>query len=400
MRSTPAQQSKQAMVPLADLKAQHQQLGPELQAAIDRVFARSDFILGDEVRQFEQEYADYCGTTDAIACGNGTDALELALWAVGVGAGDEVITVANTFAATAEAIVRCGATPRFIDVDPATLLMDLGKVEDAITPRTRAIVPVHLYGSCVDIAALMAIAARRGIAVIEDAAQAQGAMTRGKRAGATGNAGCFSFYPGKNLGACGDAGGVVTSDPQIAARIRQMRDHGRASGKKYEHEIIGRNSRMDGLQGAILRLKLQRLDGWNARRRAIAAMYRELLEGSGVKPIEVPAGSEPVYHQFVVRAAQREALRHALEARGIQTGIHYPIPLHRQPAFQPYISEGSFPPPPAGEGQGGGPMLPATDAAAPEILSLPMFPELSDMDIHRVVTSIRAAMEELSVKAA
>jgi dTDP-4-amino-4,6-dideoxygalactose transaminase len=386
MASIPVDPSKPAMVPLADLQAQHRQLGPELQAAIDRVFARSDFILGEEVRQFEQEYAEYCGASDAIACGNGTDALELALWAVGVGPGDEVITVANTFAATAEAIVRCGASPRFIDIDPATLLMDVGKIEEAITPHTRAIVPVHLYGSCVDIAAVLAIAARRGIAVIEDAAQAQGARTRGRRAGATGHAGCFSFYPGKNLGACGDAGGIVTSDPQIAARIRQARDHGRA-GKKYEHEIIGRNSRMDGLQGAILRLKLRRLDGWNARRREIAAMYRELLGGSGVTPIGVPADSEPVYHQFVVRSRERDALREALGAQGIQTGIHYPIPLHRQPAFQPYLSPS-------------GAMLPATDAAADEIVSLPMFPELPNADVQRVAMAIGRSMERLALRVA
>src|SRR5437868_579043 len=285
MRMQPGQPSRPAAtIPLADLKAQHQSLGPELQAAIDRVFAASDFVLGEEVARFEAEFADYCGVGETIACANGTDALELALGAIGVGAGDEVITVANTFAATAEAIVRCGAIPRFVDVDPQTLLMDVTRLEDAITPRTRAIVPVHLYGSCVDIGAVMAIAQRHGIDVIEDAAQAQGARTRGKRAGATARAGCFSFYPGKNLGACGDAGGVVTSDTELANRMRQMRDHGR-SGKKYEHDIIGRNSRMDGLQGAILRVKLRRLDAWNARRRDIATVYRELLAGTGAVPV-------------------------------------------------------------------------------------------------------------------
>src|SRR2546423_10304837 len=309
-------------IPLADLKGQHQQLWPEIQAAIDRIFASSDFILGQEVRLFEEEFAAYCGAKEAIACGNGTDALELALWAVGVGPGDEVITVANTFAATAEAIVRAGAIPRFVDVDPQTLLMDLSKLEAAITPKTRAIVPVHLYGSCVDMPALMAIANRRGISVVEDAAQAQGATSHRKKAGATGRAGCFSFYPGKNLGACGDAGGVITSDPEVAERIRQARDHGRA-GKKYKHVMIGRNSRMDGLQGAFLRIKLRHLDAWNERRRQIAAIYRKLLAGSGVSPIEVPGSCEPVYHQFVVRTAGRDALRKALENEGVQTGIHY-----------------------------------------------------------------------------
>ena len=367
-------------VPLADLRAQHQQLGPDLQAAIDRVFAASDFVLGKEVRQFEEEWAAYCGTSDAIGCANGTDALELALSAIGVGSGDEVITVANTFAATAEAIVRCGAVPRFIDVDPQTLLMDVTGLERAITPRTRAVIPVHLYGSCVDMKAVMAIATRYGIVVIEDAAQAQGATSWGTRSGATGHAGCFSFYPGKNLGACGDAGAVVTSDPELAARVRQARDHGRA-GKKYEHVIVGRNSRMDGLQGAILRVKLRHLDAWNARRREIAAMYRDLLTGSGVVPIVVPESSEPVYHQFVVRTAQRETLREALTVRGIQTGIHYPIPLHQQPAFAAYGPE-SF-----------GEVLKATDAAAAEIVSLPMFPELSDADVRRVAASVKTCLQ-------
>src|SRR5437588_1214040 len=349
-----AQPSMPAMrVPLADLRAQHQKLGPDLQEAIDRVFAASEFVLGNEVRQFEEEYAAYCGTTEAIACANGTDALELALWAIGVGPGDEVITVANTFAATAEAIVRCGATPRFVDVDPRTLLMDVNELETAISPKTRAIVPVHLYGSCVDVAAVTAIAARHGIDVIEDAAQAQGATSRGKWAGATGRAGCFSFYPGKNLGACGDAGAVITSDLEMANRMRQMRDHGRA-GKKYEHAIVGRNSRMDGLQGAILRVKLRHLDAWNARRREIAATYRALLAGSGVIPVAVPSTSEPVFHQFVVRTGDRDGLRRALEKAGIQTGIHYPIPLHRQPAFAPAVSPSTAA------------MLGVTDAAAHE----------------------------------
>ena len=383
-----AQPSTTAMrVPLADLRAQHQQLGPDLQEAIDRVFAASDFVLGNEVRQFEEEYAAYCGTTEAIACANGTDALELALWAIGVGPGDEVITVANTFAATAEAIVRCGATPRFVDVDPRTLLMDVNELETAISPKTRAIVPVHLYGSCVDVAAVMAIAARHGIDVIEDAAQAQGATSRGKWAGATGRAGCFSFYPGKNLGACGDAGAVITSDEELANRMRQMRDHGRA-GKKYEHAIVGRNSRMDGLQGAILRVKLRHLDAWNARRREIAATYRALLRDIDIRIVAVPESSEAVYHQFVIRTSDRDALRQDLEASGIQTGIHYPIPLHRQPAFTPYL--------PASIGVA----LQETDAAAAEIVSLPMFPELSDADVRRVATSIGDCLTNRAVAAA
>jgi len=370
-----------ATIPLADLRAQHQSLGPELQAAIDRVFAASDFVLGDEVAQFEAEFADYCGVGETIACANGTDALELALCAIGIGVGDEVITVANTFAATAEAIVRCGAVPRFVDVDPQTLLMDVSLLEAAITPRTRAIIPVHLYGSCVDVAAVMAVAARHGIAVIEDAAQAQGASTRGQRAGATALAGCFSFYPGKNLGACGDAGAVVTSSPEVAARVRQARDHGR-SGEKYKHDVVGRNSRMDGLQGAILRVKLRHLEAWNARRREIAQTYGALLRGVDVSIVAVPVASQPVYHQFVIRTAERDQLRHALAAQGIQTGIHYPIPLHQQPAFAPYLPPGGI-------------ELPVTEAAAASIVSLPMFPELRDgdaRDVGRAVAESRASV--------
>ena len=382
MRMQPGQPSRPAAtIPLADLKAQHRSLGPELQAAIDRVFAASDFVLGDEVAQFEAEFADYCGAGETIACANGTDALELALGAIGVGAGDEVITVANTFAATAEAIVRCGALPRFVDVDPQTLLMDVSLLEAAITPRTRAIIPVHLYGSCVDVAAVMAVAARHGIAVIEDAAQAQGASTRGKRAGATALAGCFSFYPGKNLGACGDAGAVVTSSPDVAARVRQVRDHGRTR-EKYKHDVVGRNSRMDGLQGAILRVKLRHLTVWNARRREIAQTYRALLRGVDLSIVAVPVASVPVYHQFVIRTAERDQLRQALAGHGIQTGIHYPIPLHQQPAFAPYLPPGGI-------------ELPVTEAAAASILSLPMFPELSDRDaraVGRAVAESRAAV--------
>src|SRR2546426_644177 len=299
MRIHPGQPSRPAAtIPLADLAAQHESLRPELQAAIDRVFATSDFVLGEEVAQFEAEFADYCGVGETIACANGTDALELALSAIGVGVGDEVITVANTFAATAEAL-----------------------------------------------------------------------------------AGCFSFYPGKNLGACGDAGAVVTSSPEVAARLRQARDHGR-SGEKYKHDVVGRNSRMDGLQGAILRVKLRHLEAWNARRREIAQTYGALLRGVDVSIVAVPVASQPVYHQFVIRTAERDQLRHALAAQGIQTGIHYPIPLHQQPAFAPYLPPGGI-------------ELPVTEAAAASIVSLPMFPELRDgdaRDVGRAVAESRASV--------
>jgi dTDP-4-amino-4,6-dideoxygalactose transaminase len=315
-----------------------------------------------------------------VACGNGTDALELALWALGVGPGDEVITVSHTFAATAEAIALSGAVPRFVDVDPESLLMDVTRLEAAITSRTRAIIPVHLYGSVVDMPAVMAIARRHGLKVIEDAAQAQGALSHGVKAGATADAGCFSFYPGKNLGACGDAGAVITSDPDLAGRMRQMRDHGRVG--KYEHAFVGRNSRMDSIQGAVLRIKLRHLDRWNARRREIAGMYRALLAGvEDVTPVSVPPSSQPVYHQFVIRTEDRDGLRKALDARGIQTAIHYPIPLHRQPAFAAYVSRADAQ------------ALRETDAAAASILSLPMYPELPDRDVEYIGGAIAQSFE-------
>jgi dTDP-4-amino-4,6-dideoxygalactose transaminase len=363
-------------LPLVDLDAQHRGLRTELDAAIARVFGSSQFILGEEVDAFETAFARYCGADHAIGCGNGTDALELALWAVGVGAGDEVITVAHTFAATAEAIVRCGAAPVFVDVRDDTLLMDLDAVEAAITPRTRALVPVHLYGSCVDMAPLIDMARRHRLRVVEDAAQAHGATTTaGGRAGAAGDAGCFSFYPGKNLGACGDAGAVVTSDIEIAQRVRAARDHGRSG--KYEHAFAARNSRMDGIQGAILGVKLGRLDAWNARRRDLAAGYRARLAAvPAIRAVAVPDGVEPVHHLFVVRLRGRDRVRDALAAAGIATGVHYPIPLHRQPAFASLPDA----------------RLPVTEAAAGEILSLPIFPEMTETDLDRVVEELSAVM--------
>jgi len=373
--------SRAARLPLVDLHRQHAMLKPELDAAIARVFESSDFILGAEARAFEAEFASLCGTSHAIACGNGTDALELALWAVGVKPSDEVITVAHTFAATAEAIIRAGAVPRFVDVSADTLLMDLDIVEQAITPRTTAIVPVHLYGSCVDMEALMALARRRGLKVIEDAAQAHGAVVDGRRAGSFGDAATFSFYPGKNLGAVGDAGAVVTSNPEVADLVSRARDHGRTA--KYEHGFVGRNSRMDGIQAAVLRVKLHHLEGWNKRRREIAARYRFLLEDlPQVRPVATHAG-EPIYHLFVVECDGRDAVRARLEAAGIATGIHYPIPLHVQPAFA------------GGERLS----LPISERAAGRILSLPMFPEMADMDADRVVAELGHAVHAMEAAA-
>jgi dTDP-4-amino-4,6-dideoxygalactose transaminase len=369
--------SQAQRLPLVDLRRQHALLRAEVDAAIERVFDSADFILGAEARAFEIEFAALCGTKYAVACGNGTDALELALWAVGVKPGDEVITVAHTFAATAEAIIRVGATPRFVDVVGDTLLMDLALVERAITTRTAAIVPVHLYGSCVDMRALMNLAHRHGLKVVEDAAQAHGAVVGGKRAGSSGDAGTFSFYPAKNLGAVGDAGAVVTSDAAMAQLISSARDHGRSG--KYEHEIVGRNSRMDALQAAILRVKLRHLEEWNKRRRQLAARYRFLLEDlPEVRPVTASEG-EPVYHLFVVDCDGRDDVREQLDMAGIATGIHYPVPLHLQRAFADAggMDRGS---------------LPVSEKAAGRILSLPIFPEMADGDVDRVVAALGEAV--------
>ena len=339
--------SKQAgRLPLVDLNRQHANLKPEIDEAIARVFESSDFILGGEARGFEAEFAALCESKYAIACGNGTDALELALWAVGVKPGDEVISVTHTFAATAEAIIRAGGVPVYVDVSPDTLLMDIDLVGNAITPRTKAIVPVHLYGSCVDMVALMELARRRGLKVVEDAAQAHGARIGGKRAGSFGDAATFSFYPGKNLGAVGDAGAVVTSDPEVADLVARARDHGRTA--KYEHGFVGRNSRMDDLPQ--------------------------------VRPVATHEG-EPIHHLLVVECDKRDAVRERLDAAGIATGIHYPIPLHLQPAFaeSPPLS------------------LPVAEKAAGRILSLPMFPEMADGDVDRVVAALSDAVHALEV---
>lgn len=371
----------QGRLPLVDLRKQHAELEKEIGAGISGVFDSSEFILGREVAAFEQEFAKLIGSAHAIGCGNGTDALELALTAVGVKPGDEVITVAHTFAATAEAIVRVGATPVFVDVAADTLLMDVAQVERAVSARTRAIVPVHLYGSCVAMKPLVALGRRHGLKIVEDAAQAHGAIVDGLRAGSHGDVATFSFYPGKNLGAVGDAGMVVTSDAEIARQVRAARDHGRSG--KYEHETVGRNSRMDGLQAAVLRVKLRHLERWNDRRRQLAARYRFLLEDlPEIAPVE-PSPGEPVYHLFVVQCDRRDDVRHTLDAAGISTGVHYPVPLHLQPAFAGNARPGS---------------LPVTERAADRILSLPMFPEMEDADVDRVVAALSQAVDTLGLR--
>jgi dTDP-4-amino-4,6-dideoxygalactose transaminase len=373
-------------IPLVDLQGQYLAIREEIDGAIARVIARASFILGEEVAAFEEEFAAYCGARWCVACANGTDALELALEAVGVGAGDEVITVAHTFIATAEAITSRGARPVFVDVRDDTLLMDVAAVERAITPRTRAVVPVHLYGQTVEMAPLLELARRHGLKVVEDAAQAHGAHAAGQGAGTFGDAAAFSFYPGKNLGAYGDAGAVVTSDAAVAGRVRQARDHGRCS--KYEHDFPGRNSRMDGIQGAVLRVKLRHLEDWNRTRRELAARYDRLLaEVAEVRPVVVPPGCEPSRHLYVVRVPRRDRVLAALRGLGIQAGVHYPVPLHRQRAY-------------ADLGLVAG-TLPITERAAAEVLSLPLYAPmeaaLADRSAAALIEALAATREPAEV---
>ena len=363
-------------VPLCDLYAQYLTIKPDVDAAIERTIVHSAFIGGKELRAFEVEFADYCEAKACVGVGNGTDALYLALRALGVGAGDEVITVAHTFIATAETITLTGARPIFVDIREDTMLMDPDALEAAITPRTRAIVPVHLYGQPCDMDRIMEVARRYQLKVIEDAAQAHGARWRGKRAGSFGDAACFSFYPGKNLGAYGDGGVVVSQDETLIHRIRMLANHGRTD--KYIHEIEGVNSRLDGLNAAILRVKLRQLDAWNAVRRRHALQYMETLRGSGVMLPVVNADAESVWHLFVVRVPARDRIQARLNQQGIAAGVHYPVPLHRQPAYQHLrIADGA---------------LPITDRVAANIISLPMYPELSAEQITTVSRTLADAI--------
>jgi dTDP-4-amino-4,6-dideoxygalactose transaminase len=312
----------------------------------------------------------------AVGVANGTDALHLALRALEVEPGDEVITVPNTFVATVEAIVQAGARPVLVDARPDTLVMDTAGLDEARTPRTRAVIPVHLYGRMAEVDTIERWCAEHGIALLEDAAQAHGARLRGRRAGAFGDAGSFSFYPAKNLGAAGEAGAVVTRRPAVAARVTRLRDHGQ--GERYHHDVVGYNSRLDALQAAVLSVKLKRLDEWNARRRALAAVYDERLDKvEGVDPLPAPAQPEShVYHLYVVRVAERDRLRAALTARGVDTGLHYPVPVHLQPAFR----ELSY-----GEGE-----FPIAEAATRTVLSLPIYPHMTEDAVHRVCDAIEA----------
>ena len=361
-------------IPLVDLQAQMQPIRHEVDAAIAQVLDRGDYILGESVQRFEEEFAAYCGASHGIGVASGTDALLLALRAAKIGPGDEVLLPANTFIATALAVHGAGALPVLVDVDPSTFLPPLSAWEAAITPRTRALIPVHLFGRLADIEGLTALASRKGLHVIEDAAQAHGARRSGRAAGSFGALGCFSFYPGKNLGCAGDGGMIVTSNDEWAGELRALRNYG--SPRKYHHPIPGWNSRLDTLQASLLRVKLGYLESWNRLRTEKARCYREALTGIGdlILP-EVPEDGAHVFHLYVIRSAHRDALMSHLNGQGIQTGIHYPVPIHRQGAFA-YL----------GQPQGA---FPGSECLAREILSLPMFPELSSEQLLRVTTSIR-----------
>jgi len=361
------------VIPFVDLKAQYASIRTEVNAAIQGVLDSCQFTLGSEVVKFEREFAAYCQGEYGVGVNSGTSALHLALLAAGIGPGDEVITVPFTFVASVAAIHYSGARTVFVDIDPKSFTMDPARIEAAITDRTRAIMPVHLYGQTADMDPILEIARRRGLAVIEDAAQAHGAEYKGRRAGSLGQMGCFSFYPGKNLGAYGEGGMVVTSDPQYARTLRMLRDWG--AEKKYHHVLKGYNYRLEGIQGAVLRVKLRHLETWTEARRAAAARYELLLSGSGVPmPAQMPYARH-VYHVYAIRTKDRQRWQESLQGEGIQTGIHYPIPVHLLPAYEDLgYMRGDFP---------------HSEQAADEVLSLPMYPELTEQQAGVVAAGVR-----------
>jgi dTDP-4-amino-4,6-dideoxygalactose transaminase len=361
-------------IPLVDLQAQHKLIRTELDSAIRSVIDNSQFILGKAVSDFEAAFAKAHNMKHCIAVGSGTDALHLALWANGIGAGDEVITVPYTFIATAEAISLLGATPVFVDIEPKTYTMDVNAIKKAITPKTKAILPVQLYGQAADMNAIMEIAKKHNLLVIEDAAQAHLAKYDGKFVGEFGNAACFSFYPVKNLGAFGEAGAITTNDDALALKMKQMRDHGQVS--KYNHEMIGHNYRMDGIQGAVLGVKLKYLHQWTERRREIASLYRTLLQNVGdiILPYESP-NAYHVYHLFVIRTKKRDALQKFLAEHQIFTALHYSRGLHEQKAYSfMNYKRGDFP---------------QTESAADECISLPMFSEMTNEQVEFVAEKVK-----------
>jgi dTDP-4-amino-4,6-dideoxygalactose transaminase len=366
-------------VPFVDLKMQYECIRDEVAAALQQVFDTTAFAGGRFVEVFEKSFASFCGCRFAVGVSSGTSALWLALRALGIGQGDEVVTVPNSFFATAEAISLCGAVPVFVDVDLTTYTMDPALLEESITSKTKAVVPVHLYGQTADMDPILAVARKYELFIVEDACQAHGAMYKGQKAGSMGDVGCFSFYPGKNLGAYGEAGLVVTDNPDIADRVRILRDHGQ--NEKYYHALLGWNARMDGFQGAILSVKLKYLEQWNEARRAHAQIYNELLAGEEVLilPLEMDYATH-VYHIFALRLPKRDALLEALKHKNIFCGIHYPVPIHLQEAYRfLQYEEGSFP---------------IVEKCAREVLSLPMFPELQTEQIEKVAVEIQSFIRQ------
>jgi dTDP-4-amino-4,6-dideoxygalactose transaminase len=360
------------LIPFLDLKAQYQQMKPEIDAAVLRAIDSAQFVLGPEVTAFEERFASYCKVRHCLAVNSGTSALHLALLAAGVGPGDEVITVSMTFVATTAAILYSGAKPVFVDVDPVTWTMNPSLIEAAITPRTKAILPVHLHGLMADMDPIMAIARRHNLVVIEDAAQAHGAEYKGHRAGSIGDLGCFSFYPGKNLGAYGEGGAVVSNHTELARRISLLRDWGQES--KYNHVVAGYNYRMDGVQGAVLNVKMNYIEGWTEARRSVASYYDRLLEKHRCRRPAPPPHSRHVYHVYAVGLTRRDETLKALQAAGIGTGIHYPVPVHLQKAY-------------ANLGYGAGD-FPVTELLANEFLSVPIYAELRPEQVSEVVMEL------------
>lgn len=368
----------QTPVPFVDLKSQYASIKPEVDAAMADVLARTNFILGDVVGKFEREFADFVGAKHAVGVASGTDALHVALRALGIGPGDEVIVPANTYIATALGAWMCGARPVLVDCDPVTYNIDVRAIEARLTRRTRAILPVHLYGQPADMDEVMALAKARNLLVVEDACQSHGSRYKGQASGNIGAAGCYSFYPGKNLGAYGDGGMVTTNDDGIAERLRLLRDYGQRV--KYHHDIKGFNSRLDTLQAAVLRVKLRHLSDWNAARKRAAARYTEMLRDLPVVTPAIASDRDHIFHLYVIRTRHRDALLTWLGARGIGVGIHYPIPIYRQKCFS--------------EMQWGGAMYPVTDGYADHLLSLPIFPEITEQQQRTVVSAMREFFQE------
>ena len=367
-------------IPHMDLTASNMPLQQEVLAKLGQMIERSEFIGGAEIENFEKEFANYCGLPHAVACANGTDAIALALQVLGIGPGMVVLVPANTFIATAEAVSMVGATVEFVDVDDATLTLDpLAVAKHLATRRSalpvKAMIPVHLYGQMADMPALMKLAVQYGLAVVEDSAQAHGSLLNGNGPGYYGHIATYSFYPGKNLGAFGDAGAAVTKDAALAAHMKKLANHGRLAAK-YDHELVGYNMRMDSFQAAILRIKLRHLAEWTVARRAKAALYRSLLQAKNVRVVEARSGANPVYHLLAIRSSQRDAIKQALLAQGIHTGIHYPTPV---PFLEAYRSLGHH------KGD-----FPVSEQASLDILSLPLWPEISEADIRRICEIVTA----------